>query len=333
MKNIRVKFQLNQQKSFLKDVYTSSGLTTQQLAKMVDVHPRSLLDWKKEKLTLSLRAAEIFCEKFNLHLPEEKEVLILRWKTAQQKANAIGGIAAYKKYGCQATKEGRSKGGKKALALLREKGIIPFCKSYTLPSGYSSKLAEYIGIMLGDGGLTPGQICITLNGEADREYILFVCQIGKELFGESPRIHKHKNDKGVSLYYNGVSLVHYLTTLGLKIGSKVKQQVGVPDWISSMQEYKIACLRGLMDTDGGVFLHKYKGNNKEYVYKKICFTNRSKPLLMFVSQTLEGLGFTPKIIDKIENKKVWLYNEQEVNRYLQIVGTHNARLCKHNQIL
>lgn len=89
-------------------------------------------------------------------------------------------------------------------------------------------------------------------------------------------------------------------------------------------------MRGLMDTDGGVFLHRYKVNGKGYAYKKISFSNRSVPLLFFVANTLHELGFTPKIIDKIENKKVWLYNEQEVKRYLQIVGTHNARLLKYN---
>ena len=85
-----------------------------------------------------------------------------------------------------------------------------------------------------------------------------------------------------------------------------------------------------MDTDGGVFLHRYKVGGQEYKYRKISFSNRSVPLLLFVSNTLTELGFTPKIIDKVENKKVWLYNTNEVKKYLEVVGTHNPRLLKWN---
>jgi hypothetical protein len=47
--------------------------------------------------------------------------------------------------------------------------------------------------------------------------------------------------------------------------------------------------------------------------------------------TLQTLGFTPKIIDKVENKKVWLYNAMEVEQYLKVVGTNNPRLLKYQE--
>ena len=186
-----------------------------------------------------------------------------------------------------------------------------------------------MGILLGDGGITPGQVFITLNGEADHDYVNFVIDLENRLFKEKPKIIKKNNDKAVAIYLNGIQLINYLVSIGLKIGNKVKQQVGVPNWIMSSKIYKVACLRGLMDTDGGVFLHRYKVNGKGYVYKKICFSNRSMPLLYFVEKTLKNLGFTPKIITKVENKKVWLYNESEVEKYLSLVKTHNSRLLKY----
>jgi intein/homing endonuclease len=131
------------------------------------------------------------------------------------------------------------------------------------------------------------------------------------------------------IYLNGINLVNYLVKIGLRVGNKVKQQVDVPDWIKKSKEFRIACVRGLMDTDGGVFLHKYKVNGKVYAYKKICFTNRSVPLLIFVNDVLKEIGLTPKMITKVENKKVWLYNKQEVEQYLNLVGSHNSRLLKY----
>lgn len=45
-----------------------------------------------------------------------------------------------------------------------------------------------------------------------------------------------------------------------------------------------------------------------------------------VKNLLLEFNFTPKIIDKVENKKIWLYNESEVDRYLKIVRSNNLRL-------
>ena len=329
MENLRIKFLSGKQKEFLEKVYKVSGLNTNKLAEFAKVHPRSFMDWKREKLTMTLSAAELFCEMFKISLPERKESLILRWQKTKQEAGRIGGVERFKRHGSPATEEGRRKGGIKALANFRRNGIVPRVKIYKQPV-FSQELAEYVGIMLGDGGLTLGQCTVTLNSIADREYINFVSSFLKKLFGEHPKHFQKKDCNAVVLYYNGSSLVRYLLQIGLKVGNKVKQQVDVPVWVLEKKRYRISCLRGLMDTDGGVFLHRYKVGGKEYKYRKISFSNRSAPLLLFVSNTLTELGFTPKIIDKVENKKVWLYNTNEVKRYLEVVGTHNPRLLKWN---
>lgn len=277
---------------------------------------------------MTLFAAEKFTILFKVALPENKKTLIQRWQKARENANRIGGLAMFKKYGSPGTAEGRRKGGIKAITNLRKNGIIPQLKTYKVPTAFNEELAEYIGIMLGDGSITHGQCNITLNSVADYKYVHFVSQLEKYLFGEEPKLYKRKDSKALVLYYNSRFMIKYLLSIGLRIGNKVKQQVDVPDWIKGNLSYKIACVRGLMDTDGGIFLHKYNVNGKEYVYKKICFTNRSIPLLIFVKKTLEELGFTPKMISNVVNKQVWLYNTKEVMDYLKKVGTSNPRLLK-----
>ena len=325
---IRIKFDSGQQKRFIEEIYTKSNLSTEELAKIVGIHPRSFRDWKGEKLTMTLSAAELLCLKFNHVLPEDKENLVNRWMKSKRDASKIGGFARFEKHGSPGTEEGRWKGGIKSIANLKKNGIIPSVKIYNVPENFSEDLAEYVGIMLGDGGITSSQCTITLNSYADRDYISFVSDFSYKFFGEKPKMFKKKDCNAITLYYNGSALVRYLCSIGLKVGNKVKQQVDVPDWIKISRPYRIACLRGLMDTDGGVFTHKYAVNGKQYRYKKICFSNRSMPLLLFVMKTLGELSFNPKIIDKVENKKVWLYNESEVNRYLSTVGSHNLRLLK-----
>lgn len=328
MENIRLKFRFGQQKKFLNEVFNKSRLSTGVLAEIANVHPRSFRDWKNEEITMTLFAVEKFIDLFNVILPEDKEILAERWQKARKMANKIGGLAMFKKYGSPGTKEGRRKGGIRAIANLRKNGIIPKVKIYKLPISFSVDLAEYVGIMLGDGGITHAQASITLNSNADLKYSYFVANLGKKLFREKPKLYMRKDCNALILYYSGSLFIEYLTRIGLKIGNKVRQQVDVPDWIKSNSSYRIACIRGLMDTDGGVFFHRYKINGKEYVYRKICFTNRSIPLLIFVKETLGELGFTPKLINNVVNKQVWLYNNTEVADYLKKVGTSNTRLSR-----
>lgn len=325
----RLKFLPGIQEQFLAEVERKTGLSTAVLAYLAGIVPRSYRDWRGGKLNMTLKAAKLFCDKFGVTLPEGREVLIARWRESKKEANRIGGIACFKKHGSPGMPEGRRKGGRRAMAILHKRGLAVVRKEFRLPKGYNSDLAEFVGILLGDGGLSISQCSITLNGEADRQYINYVISLGIKLFEEKPGFFERKKSKAVVIYYSGINLVNYLVKIGLKVGNKVKQQVSVPDWIFTSRDYKIACLRGLMDTDGGVFLHKYKVNGKMYKYKKICFSNRSMPLLWFVSCTLQELGLTPKTITKVENKKVWLYNENEVKQYLDLVGTHNSRLLKY----
>lgn len=329
MKLNRIVFLKGQQRNFIELAHRKSGYSIDRLAEIAHVHPRSFRDWKREKLTMTLTAAERFCELFNILLPEDKNIMLARWEAKRREICRKGGFSCFRKYGNPATLDGCRKGGLKAIANLHKNGIVPIQKIYVFPKGYHENLAEFVGIMLGDGGITSGQCMITLNREADAEYVQFVLVFLEKLFGEKPKFFIRKDSKAIVIYYNGFLLIDYLVNLGLKVGNKVKQQVDVPEWVKENKNFKIACLRGLMDTDGGVFIHKYTVNGKEYFYKKICFSNRSIPLLKFVAKTLKELGFTPKIIDKVVNKKVWLYNSNEVNQYLVEVGTHNSRLLKY----
>lgn len=326
-----LKFLPGNQKRYLSEVQKKLGLKTSELAHLLKIHPRTFSDWKNENICISLSAAEALKNMSKIEFPENTNDPINRWKLMISESKRKAGIACYKKHGSPATQEGRIKAGLKTLNILREKGLIPNHPDYKFPNRYSSELAEFVGILLGDGGITKYQVSISLNGENDQNYIPFVENLGILLFDIKPKLKRRNNTKGVDLYYNGMELIKYLETIGLKKGNKVVNQVEVPTWIMENPLYKIACLRGLMDTDGGIFIHKYKINNKEYSYPKACFSNRSLPLLSFVYNTLVDLGLNPKIRSKVENKQVWLYNMEEVQAYLSVVGSSNSRLTQYKK--
>ncbi|KKU26620.1 MAG: hypothetical protein UX37_C0001G0047 [Microgenomates group bacterium GW2011_GWA2_46_16] len=145
------------------------------------------------------------------------------------------------------------------------------------------------------------------------------------IFGYSPSILKRKECNAVNVVVTGVNFVSYLKSIGLYVGDKVRQQVDVPNWIKSDPELCRWCLRGLMDTDGGIFTNPYQINGKTYVYPKTCFTNASQPLLDFVYLTLKSNGFRRN--NKV-SRKIWLHSQAESKRYLEVIGSSNERLLK-----
>ena len=324
----RLKFPEGEQRKFVEEIYQKSGLKAKNLAIIANVSSRTIRDWKREKFNIPKKTVNVFCKKFNIGPPKRIASLINDWRERKLKISRKGGLIYCKKYGPPGSLESRKRGGIAGLAKLRKLGLAAPIRKFDSPAK-SINLAEFIGIMLGDGNIGKFQISITLNSMVDADYSIFVSNLCNELFGCHPKIMKKKNCNALCIYYNGVNLVKFLTRVGMIIGNKVKQQVGVPNWINEKTEYKIACLRGLMDTDGGVFIHRYKVNGKGYSYKNICFTNQSIPLLHFVYKSLNELGFTAKIKDKVENKKVWLYNTHEVDRYLETVKSSNQRLNRY----
>ena len=124
-------------------------------------------------------------------------------------------------------------------------------------------------------------------------------------------------------------LIAYMSSVGLVVGHKVRHQVDIPGWILDNEEYSLACVRGLMDTDGCVFTHRYKVGGKIYKYKKIAFTNKSKPLLNSVYSILKNIGLHPRFSTTFD---VRLDSIQDVKSYMKIIGTHNNKHLKRYKI-
>ncbi|MFH1406654.1 MAG: hypothetical protein ABIH01_01420 [Candidatus Omnitrophota bacterium] len=245
----------------------------------------------------------------------------------QVNKSRLGGLKRIELYGNPGTPEGRSKGGKKSTALFQLNPQLAKATGFIIRKEIkyperSSELAEFIGIMLGDGCL-PGnhQLTITFNNKTDCAYAEYIGNLLKKLFSIGYHIRKRKDSNGADIVVSSSNLVEFLLKQGLIAGNKVKHQVGIPYWVYGKSEYKIACLRGLMDTDGGLYLHKYHSNGSVYRYLKLCFGSRSKPLLNFVFGTLQKLSF--KVY--LNSAHVSIYSIPEVKRYFEEIGFHNSK--------
>lgn len=306
--------------AFIQEVQRKLGLSADDLARLIGFSGRTLRDWKREKFNPNKDAILKLSQLSGVKLPTFK-VISQYWYV--YKGAKLGGKRRYELYGPIGTLKDRSKGGKASWN--KRKNNPELWKVYTkkiIEPKNSIELAEFIGIMLGDGGLTHFQCSIYLNSEIDKEFAYYVKNLMSKLFGITPKIYVHKKHKVCRVSVSSVNLVKYLTSKGLCIGDKVRAQVGVPSWVLLNPEYVKACIRGLIDTDGSLIIHRYRIKGKEYSYPKISFSNRSEPLLEFVYWGLGQFGLNPK---RTYRSEVWLHNQNDVRRYLEIIGVSNYK--------
>ena len=158
----------------------------------------------------------------------------------------------------------------------------------------SVELAELLGIMLGDGGIrSKYQFTVSYNNKTDRNYSRHVTRLIKRLFGIDHKILLRKEGFGADIVISSASVIEFLLAQGLKEGSKVRNQVDIPDEV----------------------------NKKKYEYWKMNFTNRSRSLLNSVLDILLGL----RIKAFLNGDNIYIHSQDGVKRYFEIIGSSNPK--------
>lgn len=197
-------------------------------------------------------------------------------------------------------------------------------KKVLLPS-YSESLAEFFGIMIGDGGINnPWQANVTVNSVIDALYAKYISALCKKLFGIEPVIRKRKGKNTLVISLASTSVVDFLVSNGLPRGNKLKKGLRIPEWVLSKSSYRRACVRGLIDTDGCIFVHIHRVSGKIYKNIGLTFTSYSSELIFQVAEILEGFGIMPHISKR--GRDIYLYQANLVAQYLKVFGTSNSRI-------
>ncbi len=322
----RVFFPNGKQCAFLLKSKADLECTWQELASISSVTVHTLMYWRKEKNSMSLVALKQICMKRGVKIPTEIIIKDPYWNVTN--AARAGGKAVIQKYGVVGgnennrkekwdewwEREGKHKGSKITRPLSFKKPRL------------SKELAEFVGILLGDGGISKYQVTVTLNSVTDKEYFKFVQKLIKTLFKVPVGSYSEVKSLARRIVISRSALVSYLLTLGLKEGNKVKQQVDIPEWIKRNRQYRMACLRGLIDTDGCIILHRYRSKGSVYYYKKIGFTSRSYPLIHSVCDILSNLEIKHRITRN--GYDIRIEAKEDVHKYFQLIGTNNPKHLK-----
>jgi hypothetical protein len=166
---------------------------------------------------------------------------------------------------------------------------------------YSKELAEMIGIALGDGGIPKNKVHlrIVLNKSEEPHYTEYVKDLMQRIFYKKPGVYEPKDANAIKLTISKRDIVDELIHKGLQPGDKKVNQVNVPGWIKSNKEYQKACLRGLVDTDGSLYIHKHTKRIR------ISFKNASYPLINDFKELCESIGIKTSKIRSVKGQNTY----------------------------
>lgn len=197
-------------------------------------------------------------------------------------------------------------------------------KVITLPSD-NEELAELLGAIAGDGGIgNEWQLVISLNSILDISYSIYLSNLLKSLFNIDISVRKRPNQNTLVLVASSTHLVDFLVNKGAARGNKIKQNLDIPYWVKGNPNLEKAFIRGLMDTDGCLYINKHRVLGKEYKNIGLCLTSYSKKMLYSVAEIFTRFDIKPHLTDK--NRRIYLYSAKSVVKYLNIFSSSNPRI-------
>ncbi|MDO8520995.1 MAG: LAGLIDADG family homing endonuclease [bacterium] len=173
----------------------------------------------------------------------------------------------------------------------------------------SGDLAEFIGVVLGDGHLQKfprTERLLIFSNSNNPGFVKRYQKITKELFRKEPYVYKEKakNCIRISLYEKKIS-----ERLRIPLGSRKNTKVRVPRWILAKDEYVVRYLRGLYEAEGSAMFHKGTSTHK------FSFSNFNKSMLDNVFRLMRRLGFHPHR----DHKRVQISRKEEVARAAELL--------------
>jgi len=279
----RLKFKKGLQRRFLEEIKNKSGLTWKDLANKINLSEHTLkVDWLKERTTIPNRIAELLIKDY---LSSKKEQIFSNWieKILPERWGQILSGDINKK---------KIKNPKK-----------------------SEELSELFGVILGDGHLERKTLTITGN-IYEKSHHNYIKENIRTLFGINSVTLYNKRSHVCILKVHSTELIKYLIQDGLVLGNKIKNKAELPSWIFEQNGFIAGALRGLFDTDGGIY-----SKQKNYKRAIIKFQTHSPNIRKNIFEMLKKIGLTASK----SSVNVRIQNQNEINRFFKLVGSSNPK--------
>ena len=236
-----------------------------------------------------------------------------------------GGLARVALHGNPGTSDGRRRGGLNSIQThAKNKTGFRVLKPVIIP-GHSARLAELIGIFMGDGHVGLYQTSVVTNSETDLQHALFIKALVEDLFMIQARLNYRRDKRACEIIVSSKSVCDFLAGQGIPRGNKITMGMRIPNWIQKKSLYRKAFIRGLFDTDGCIYLDIHYYRQKVYRNLGMAFANQSLPLLSFFKETLELFRLHPTQKTRF---RVFLRRKEDIRRYFDLIGSSNEKHLK-----
>jgi len=188
------------------------------------------------------------------------------------------------------------------------------------PKKNNFKLAEFVGILLGDGSISIRQyrIQITLN-KNEIKYAFYISKLIIELFGFKPKIKFRKNENTLDIQVFSKQVVEFLIyEIGLVSAPKWNRAILPKIYIDSKLGKYV--LRGYFDTDGSVVITNNNGTIYPRLEMKICPSPMKNSLIEILRRRKFRFGeYT------IENNRtrIQMNGKSQLQKWLKEIGIKN----------
>lgn len=199
-----------------------------------------------------------------------------------------------------------------------------------LPTNIDDRIAELVGVLLGDGHLSKEKYKVVITcGLVDEPYIKqHIKNLLFSLFSVEPRVKQIKSKKGIALqcYIYSKKVHSYINeTFGVEIGRKTSPRI--PDFFFQNNILLKSCLRGLIDTDGGFYRH-HKNSCQ------LCFYSKSDSLANSFKDALIRLGFIPIITrDKRNLNTISLTGKEAIKCFEMLQPANRKNIVKFSHLV
>lgn len=212
-------------------------------------------------------------------------------------------------------------------------------RGVTLPSEPNTKLAELIGILIGDGHVAYYPKChnydIEISGHSDHDYSYHKDHINyliKDLFNITPKFFIWKTRNEMRSRILSKAIFNFMKMMEFPGGRKGNMPVSA--WIMKDGEYMRSFLRGLADTDFSL-VFKRRSNGK-YSYPVIKGSIKNRNVIGSVEKILKVLKikycvcYDENKYDKRSERNqtihsIYIYGKKNLELWMKLVGFNNKK--------
>jgi hypothetical protein len=200
------------------------------------------------------------------------------------------------------------------------------------------RIAEFIGIMLGDGSIgiynkrsrkggLLHQLKVTLDSR-NKSYINYVSNLMREILDIEPKIFIKKNENAADIrIFNKEKVLYALNFLELKLSPKWNT-MEIPKRYSK-GKLALFVLRGIFDTDGSVTIFRNNGIIYPRIEIRICPSPAQNQVINILKKN--NFKFKIQFLDK-GNIKIRISGEKELKNWFTKVGSSNPRYIKRAEV-